>query len=188
MNGARPYLDRRGISNDSIDKFKLGVDTDTRQLTIPYLTPAGPWLIKYRCLSGHDCKEEGHAKYWYDPGAGHHLFNAACLVTADLVVITEGELDAISVDQLGLACVAYPGTAAWKAHPAWRWCFDSLEQIVVVADGDDPGRKAASAVTESLRNSVNADVRQVNLPDGQDSNSYLIEHGEVDYLERLDLL
>lgn len=188
MNGARAYLGSRGITAASIDKFQLGYDLATGRLTIPYLTPAGPFVIKYRCIGNHDCKEHGHGKYVYDTGSAIHLYNAQALRNSELVVVTEGELDAISVDQTGVAAVGYPGTAMWKANPHWRWCFDSLEQIIVVADGDEPGKKAGTAVTESLRNAVDADVRLVVLPDGQDSNSYLTEFGETDYLERLDLL
>lgn len=188
MTGAIPYLDSRGITAESTTRFQLGLDPASGRLTIPYLSPAGPWVIKYRCISFHDCKELGHSKYTYDPGASIHLYNAQALISADLAVLVEGELDAISVSQLGLTGVAYPGTAMWKANPHWRWCFDSLTEIVVVADGDEPGRKAATAVTESLRTSINADVRQVAMPEGHDSNSYITEFGETDYLERLDLL
>lgn len=176
----------RGITDDSIDKFKLGVDTGNGQLTIPYLTPAGPWLVKYRCLADHE--HEGHGKYWYDTGAGLHLFNAPVLATAELAVIVEGELDAIAVSQLDIAAVGYPGASQWKAHPHWRWCFDSVDDIIVVADGDEPGKKAATGVAESLRSAVNGDVHLVILPDGEDSNSFINQFGSSDYLERLDLL
>lgn len=187
-HSAKAYLDSRGITEESTTKFLLGLDSATGLLTIPYLTPGGPWIVKYRCIQQHDCKELGHGKYTYEPGSGIHLFNAQALLNTDLVVLTEGELDAISVDQLGVAGVAYPGTSMWKANPHWRWCFDNVDDIVVVADGDDPGRKAATAVSESLRSSVSADVHLVLLPEGEDSNSYINKFGPTDYLERLDLL
>lgn len=188
MTGAKAYLDSRGISPDAINQFQLGLDAESGRLTIPYLSPAGPWAVKYRCIIDHNCKDAGHGKYLYDSGAGIHLFNASALITADQAVVVEGEIDAISVTQLGLACVAYPGTAMWKANPHWRFCFDSLTEVIVVADGDDVGRKAAREVADSLRVAVSADVRVVNLPDGQDSNSYIHQFGELEYLERLDLL
>lgn len=145
-------------------------------------------MVKYRCILDHECKDEGHGKYINDVGAGIHLFNASALLTADQAVVVEGEVDVISVDQLGVVAVGYPGTAMWKANPHWRWCFDSLSEVVVVADGDDQGRKAAGGVADSLRNSIAGDVRVVHLPDGQDSNSYILELGEADFLNRLDLL
>lgn len=124
----------------------------------------------------------------YDAGTPIHLFNAQTLLTADLVVVVEGELDAICVDQMGLTSVGYPGTAMWKANPHWRWCFDSCSEVIVVADGDEQGRKAAVGVAESLRSTIPGDVHVVTLPDGEDSNSYINKFGETDYLERLDLL
>lgn len=188
VSSASHYLDSRGISTDSAELFQLGV-ADGR-LTIPYLTPAGPLLIKYRCLQKHNCKEHGHGKYMYDTGASLHLYNASVLLTAELVVVVEGEIDAISVTQLGVPAVAYPGAGQWKAHPHWRWCFDSLDDVIIVADADEPGRKAAANVAESLRQSVSADVRVIHLPgdDGTDTNSYIAQHGEHNYLQRLDLL
>lgn len=188
VNGVEAYLTSRGVTPESAADFMLGCDPASGRLTIPYLTPAGPWQIKYRCVTDHDCKDHGHGKYSYDTGSAIHLFNAQALVTADTVVVVEGELDAISVSQLGLTAVAYPGIAMWKANPHWRWCFDSLQQVVVVSDGDKPGREAAAHVASSLRSTVDADVRLVDLPDGEDSNSYINQHGETPYLERLDLL
>lgn len=190
VTGALAYLANRGIIPRAIDQFKLGVDPASGRLTIPYLSPAGPWIIKYRCIEDHSCKDLGHGKYTNDVGAAIHLFNASALMGADVAVIVEGEIDAISVTQLGFTAVAYPGTAMWKANPHWRWCFDSLSDVIVVADADEQGRKAAAGVAESLRNSVSADVRVVHLPgdDGTDSNSYINQYGETDYLERLDLL
>lgn len=188
MSGAFPYLASRGITQASIEVFNLGLDPTSGRLTIPYLTPAGPLMIKERCIVSHDCKEAGHPKYMYEAGTVIHLFNAPALRSTQLAVVVEGELDAVAVSQLGLTAVAYPGTAMWKANPHWRWCFDSLSEVVVVADGDDQGRKAAAGVADSLRNAVQADIRVVQLPDGSDSNSYITDNGEVDYLERLDLL
>lgn len=188
MNSAKAYLDSRGINPESIEKFQLGFDTGSRRLTIPYLTPAGPFAVKERCIADHNCKDTNHPKYLYEQGTVPHLFNAPALLQADLAVVVEGELDAISVDQLGLTAVAYPGTSTWKSNPCWRWCFDSLTEVVVVADGDDQGRQSAARVADSLRAAVSADVRVVNLPDGEDSNSYINRFGEAEYLEKVELL
>jgi DNA primase len=185
--GALPYLTDRGITAETADRFRLGVDP-TGRLVIPYLSPAGPWHLKYRCITGHDCKTEGHGKYGYDPGSEQHLFNAQTLLDAERVVVTEGELDAIAVEQAGMNAVAYPGAETWAKCKHWRWCFDSVVEIVVVADGDQPGRKAAGAVCDSLRLSAHADVRVVVLPDGHDSNSFINEYGDLAYLEELEWL
>jgi DNA primase len=205
--GAARYLTDRGITTRTIDRFKLGYTGDHEQkklahrLVIPYLSPAGPWHLKYRCITDHDCKSQGHGKYIYDDtGAEQHLYNASTLLTADRVVVVEGELDAISVEQAGANAVAFPGADTWKKNRWWRWCFDSVTEVVVVADGDDPaknqkdptkgvGEEAARMVADSLRTSLpDVDVRVVVMPLGHDSNSYLAEHGQVEYLDQIGWL
>lgn len=193
---AESYLSSRGIDAETTDRFRLGWvgwDNSMRagRLAIPYLTPAGPWQIKFRCIQPHDCGDHGHPKYYYETGETLHLFNAATLNdAADICVICEGELDAITAEQAGVPAVSYPGVNAWRANPHWRWCFDSVDLIVVVADWDKPkegerfgvGKQAADAIAKSLKQSVDGDVKVIALPEPHDSNSYIIEFGELDYL------
>lgn len=192
---AESYLASRGISSAAMTRFRLGYTGDDdnfiirHRLAIPYLTPVGAWLIKYRCIADHNCGENGHGKYIYEPGSTMHLFNAAVLNTADTVVVTEGELDAIAVEtQCGISAVAYPGAEMWAKNQAWRWCFDSVSEVIVVADGDEPGQKAASVVTNSIRSAIQGEVRTVHLPVGQDSNSFIAEHGDMEFLETIGIL
>lgn len=189
-----PYLAERGITVQAAERFKLGyvtpeTDGPTRgRLAIPYLTAAGPWHVKYRCIEDHNCKDLKHGKYVYDPGSQQHLFNAPTLLSATRVVVVEGELDAVAAEQAGVNAVAYPGADTWQKNRHWRFCFDCVEQVTVVADGDDPGRKAANTVAESIRAGITGDVSVIELPDGHDTNSFLVEHGELDYLDRIGWL
>ena len=183
--GVQDYLTSRGITRRAIDRFKLG--SDGTRLVIPYLTPAGPWQFKYRCVKDHNCKDEHGGKYAYDDGAQQLLYNTQTLLTADRVVIVEGELDAISVEMAGAPAVAYPGVTNWQKW--FAWCFDSVEEITVVADGDEPGEKAATSVADSLRSRLpDVDVRRVVLPAGEDSNSFINNEGQLAYLERIGFI
>lgn len=212
--GAERYLTDRGFTRRTINRFMLGYSGDTGEktsgrLTIPYLSPRGPWQVKYRCLERHDgtCKENRHGKYIYEDGAELLLYNADTLLTADRVVIVEGELDAAMVEQCGAPCVGYPGVDSWKKSRYFRWCFDSVDEVIVVGDGDPPekhprnkdkapgdpgwvdhgvGEEAAKAVANDLRTSLpDLDVRVVVMPVGHDSNSFIVEHGQLDYLETI---
>lgn len=183
-----PYLATRGISEETADFFGLGYVIEGQyagRMTIPYIVRDGVLQIKYRCLNEkheangkHDCS----AKYLYEAGCDTHLFNARALIGAgDLVLLTEGEMDAIAVSQAtGLPVIGYPGVTSWK--PFYRLCFEGVQEIIVLADGDDPGRKSAKQVAEKL--GMNA--RVVDLGDGHDSNSFLIEFGTEKFLERLN--
>lgn len=171
------YLISRGITTETARRFRLGCDPQTGRLTIPYLSPAGPWHVKYRCIAHDNCKQVHADKYSYDPGSGQHLYNASTLLDAERVVVVEGELDAVTAEQAGVPAVAFPGAQTWQRNTHWRWCFDSCIEITVVADGDEPGRKAAGVVAESLRRAVQADVDVAVLPDGEDTNSLIGSRG-----------
>lgn len=196
VGAASQYLTSRKISEAAVKRFMLGYVAESDnpsivgRLSIPYLTPAGVVNLKYRCIADHDCRgAENHAKYLYgDGGTRHNLFNAQTLLTAERVVVCEGELDVVAAEMAGISAVGYPGVQSWKPNPHFRWCFDSVSDVAVVADGDDPGRKAAKEVAASLRDAVDASVRVVYLPDGSDTNSFIAEYGDVDYLERIGWL
>jgi DNA primase len=196
-----PYLTSRGLNQQAIDRFKIGYTGDTdnystrNRLAIPYLTPAGPWHIKYRCIEQHDCKEAKCKKYTYEGGQQQHMYNAAVLLDAERVVLVEGELDAISVSQCGVPAVAYPGAQTFRSNKHWRFCFDSCDEIIIVADGDPPddkgmgvGEREATEVARTLRDSVPGDVDVVVLPQGHDSNSLIQQEGYEDFLLRINWL
>ena len=185
------YLAERGIDPASIERFQLGYDG--RRLVIPYLTPAGPLLTRRRCITCAS-KCEGHARYLDSDGAETHLFNAQTLRGADRVVVTEGELDAISVEQAGISAVGYPGAQRWMKQPHFRWCFDSLDEVIVVCDGDEPevgetegtGEKAGRRVAKSLRDALpDVLVTVAVMPVGHDSNSFIKQHGVMDFVEKI---
>lgn len=200
---ARAYLADRGLYQAAADRFRLGHTGENgdpktaNRLVIPYLTPAGPWHLKYRCLAEHDCKEAKHAKYIYDDGAEQHLYNASTLLTAERVAVVEGELDAVAVEMAGVPAVAYPGADTWKKNKHWRWAFDSCVEIVVIGDGDVPregkqvgvGEEAARSVADSLRSALpDVDVRVHVMPVGHDSNSFLHANGTLAFLDETGLL
>lgn len=187
------YLAGRGITDQVAAMFSLGcVPTGQEyagRLTIPYLTPAGVVQIKYRCadLSHHndsgDHTNDECPKYLYEAGTGTHLYNAQVLIhAADLVVVTEGELDAICVQAYtGIPAVAYPGVETWAKQQHYPLCFEGVSEVVVVADGDKVGKEAARKVAES----IGMHARVLNMPSGEDSNSFIASQGAGAFLERL---
>lgn len=184
---AQDYLSSRGITMSTAVKFQLGWTGEhenrsiANRLAIPYLAgPAGPWHIKYRSM------DDQGPKYIYEEGVSLHLFNTQTLLHSSSVVICEGELDAITIEQVGVPAVGYPGAQAWKANDHWPAVFDSCERVVVVADGDPVGREAADGVAASLRKELpDLQVTRVVLPDGQDSNSLIQQQGAVEYLSTI---
>lgn len=188
VDAAASYLATRGLNKEVAEQFTLGCvpagQDYAGRLSIPYITPNGVVQIKYRCTDmsheqdgKHNCK----AKYIYEAGCGTHLYNARALIGAsEYVILTEGEIDALSVQGLtGIPAVGYPGVKNWK--PFYRLCFTGVSEIVVLADGDDVGRETARRIAEMIGMSA----RVVDLGDGYDANSFIHEQGVAPFLERL---
>jgi hypothetical protein len=184
---ALDFLTARGLA-DGAERFRLGFvdpadDVDRRywnRLAIPYLTPNGCVQIRFRCITDHDCKDRGCAKYLGDKGVEVTLFNPGTLLDATgPVVLCEGELDAVAVETIaGLPAVGIPGAQAWKRHPYWARCFVSLD-LILFADGDAAGDDLAATVAADL-----PEIRIVRAPDGHDANSVLARDPE-DFRRRL---
>lgn len=186
LEPALPYLLARGITKEAAQIFSLGYVNEGEyrgRLAIPYLTPAGVVTIKYRCIVHDDCKAFDCVKYLTESGCGTHLYNAHVLIhNNDTIVITEGELDAVTVQAYaGIPAVAYPGVDTWQKQPHYRLCFEGVSEVIVVADGDKPGREAAKRVSESIGMSA----RVVDLGTGEDANSFIARQGSGLFLERL---
>lgn len=187
LDPALPYLFDRGITKDAAQIFGLGYVAEgefSGRLSIPYTTPAGVVTIKYRCIQHDDCKVSDCVKYLTESGCGTHLYNAQVLIhCTETVLITEGELDAVTVQAYaGLPAVAYPGVDTWQKQPHYRLCFEGVSEVVVVADGDKTGRAAAKRVADS----IGMNARVVDLGDGYDSNSFIAEQGAPAFLERVN--
>lgn len=185
---AQAYFESRGLTPAYCRSAGLGCVKDPLtghemfqgMLSLPYITPTGVVGLKFRCMASHKCSELGHQKYMGLPGANVMLYNTrAFLVDSPVIAVCEGEFDALAVHlTAGIPAIGYPGTQAWR--PYWDRAFTGYQRVLVIADGDKPGRDAAKAVAKRI---TQADV--VMLPDGEDANSLLIQAGGVEHFREL---
>ena len=184
---AQSYLTSRGFSAETAKHWQLGYVLDPLpghermkgRLAIPYLTPAGPVHIKFRCIQDHVCDEHGHKKY--DSEAGHptRMFGVQSFqADSTFICLTEGELDTIAAGVAGLPSVAIPGVKTWKPH--MRYCFEGYDEVIVLQDGDSAGSKLGDSVMRDVHT-----VRIVQMPEGSDVNQYLVDHGPKALRERV---
>lgn len=177
---AEDYLELRGISQSTAQAFSLGVvasaeppyEKYVNRLAIPYLDRLGPIGFTFRCISGHDCKEEGCPKYLQMEGQEVGFFNVLSLDTDEEVAhICEGEMDAITLSQVvSGAVVALAGAKKWKPH--FPYHFSGFERVMVWPDGDKAGEGMGMKVREHISN---ADI--VHMPAGEDINSLFCSKG-----------
>ena len=177
---AEEYMVRRGISAGHM--FRLGVVTAENaapgdeqyigMLCIPYLTPTGPVAVKFRSL-----RPDASTKYLIPTGQATHLYNVTDLHKKSAqIVLTEGEVDAMTFSMLGIPAVGVPGVNNWK--PFYRRIFDGYEDIIIATDNDarddgtNPGQEMARHLRQELYGS-----RIAVLPRGYDVNSLYVEQG-----------
>ncbi len=109
----------------------------------------------------------------------------------DYVIVVEGQIDVISMHQYGFTnTVACLGTALTPMHARKMKQFS--DNIVLLMDGDEAGRKAALRSIDTLRAS-GLNVRVVTIPDNHDPDEYLKLYGAdamrallQDYTEGID--
>lgn len=145
----------------------------TGMLALPYLTVNGPASVKFRHLDGTE------PKYLAPEGQELRLFNVrACMHTGGQIIVTEGEIDAITLHaECGLPAVGVPGASSWRKH--YRRLLEGFNDVVILTDNDvksngsNPGRDLALKIKDSISQS-----RIVSLPPGEDVNSYFKKVGK----------
>lgn len=183
-----PYLESRGIPLDAAKAWKLGYvaaplgghEDYAGRLAIPYLTPAGPLAIKFRCIAHADCRTMNCVKYLGEPGEPDRLFGVWNLrKDVPLIALTEGELDAVVATSVaGIPAVGIAGSTKWRSY--WAHLFEGYEEVVLLRDGDQAGKQMAENLGSKLHN-----LRVVKMPEGHDVSSYVLAEGVAALQERI---
>lgn len=135
------------------------------------------YAIKWRAISTKEFTQDGSAAT---------LFLAHKLTNKDRLIITEGEMDALSFWEAGIEAVSIPSgaiQAASKDESArlkWMALHDDIisgaKDVYLAVDMDGPGQQTAQ---ELARRIGKAKCWQVQFPVGcKDANDVLIKHGK----------
>ena len=142
------YLRSRGLTDDYIRKMKIGVDRNSR-LFFPYWNISGKnpvYFISRRCVDVYGRENENHPKY-IKPDAkeypflhntpwGLHTLNRG----NDILFITEGQFDAMLLDQAGASVLAPNGG---DFSNSWQDVINFAKQfkyVILAFDNDEPGQ------------------------------------------------
>lgn len=176
------YLKARGITKEAADSFRIGFVSEALpedrhlrdRISIPYLTATGIVGIKYRAVGDNPDKYKSNVGF-----EAKRIYNPMALTSESRkVYLCEGEIDCITLVQIGVPAVAVPGVKSWdrRAARAFR-----SRRVVIAADGDDVGQglEFAKAVASDID-----DCGYV-LLDGDDVNSLFLRVGAVKLKETL---
>ena len=161
------YLQGRGIAPQTARTYRLGYAADGEyagRLAIPYITADGSVVdVRYRAI-----RDGQTPKYMSRGGSKTHLFSVASLLKpGPNLFITEGEIDCITLNQMGLNAVGVPGVQNWKDH--YRLLMEDYDRIYIVCDGDEPGQKFGRQLLDRVYGS-----ETIFLPEGEDVNSMYV--------------
>jgi P4 family phage/plasmid primase-like protien len=130
------YLAKRHITIESIKKFGLGYDSVGRRIAIPYWEGSECKLIKYRSVvNNRKGREKGHPSPLYNLARAKQFSGA--------VIITEGELDSVSVEQMGFPNVVSISCGADTFKDEWVEELKGFSKKYLWYDNDLPGKEGA---------------------------------------------
>lgn len=143
------YFTNRGLSQKTIDKFKLGYDPEKNLVTIPY---------------NPDCKGYIHRILWESDNKyckfGNEIFNIDALYDSSVdallfggreyVFVCEGQIDAMSFEEIGLSAVGLGGVNE-VSKLVQKLKEKPCNKILVLAlDNDKAGKHATGKFIEEL--------------------------------------
>lgn len=169
--GIVTHLTVKGFDIDEVKKTGIvdeyGRDSLKGMITIPYQVRGQVVQIRGRRFGDHG------PKYKTCGGNKSRLFNQDAANTDDAIIITEGEFDCLTLEQLGFPhVVALPGCE--NLQDDWLPYFSMARRIVLCLDNDARGRKAA----EKHATTFGAKARIAELPEDMDVNKWFVQHGK----------
>ena len=173
------YLESRGISGETAHKYEITVRTDNENILVfPFYDDLGQLqFVKYR-KTDFDPKQDQN-KEWCEKGCRPILFGMKqCNDKFDRLIVTEGQLDSLSVASAGLEnAVSVPNGAngfTWVPY-CFNW-VSKFEEIVVFGDFE----KGHMTLLEDFQRRFPNKIRYVREQDYQgckDANELLQKHG-----------
>lgn len=173
------WLGKRGISADVVKRYKITVQKDNDNILVfPFYDEQGVMqFVKYRKMDFD--KEKDKNKEWCEKDTMPILFGMAQCEDFSRLVITEGQIDSLSVASCGIKNAVSVPTGAlgftWLAN-CWDW-INKFEEIVVFGDYE----KGKITLIETLEKRIQGKVKCVRCEDylcEKDANDILRKYGK----------
>lgn len=182
------YLQSRGIRRSAVmsydiiggEKWFAQIKQEVPAIGFVYGDRSDPHAVKWRGTEVKAFTQDGAAREFY----GIHQFPRDC----DTLVITEGEIDALTLASIGIPAVSVPSGAPVKVSRrqvdpkedgkysfVWeaRETIERVQRVILATDHDDPG----DALAEELARRIGrAKCYRATFP-CKDANQTLMEHG-----------
>ncbi|GJM00650.1 MAG: DNA primase [Methyloligella sp.] len=200
-NALKQHLEKAGFSEKEI--VLSGMAIGGNDIPVPYdrfrdriMFPIADLKQRVIAFGGRALDPDQPAKYLNSPETplfhkGHQVYNGALARKSayDLksVIVTEGYMDVIAMDSAGFENTVAPlGTALTIEQIQLLWRMAS--EPILCFDGDQAGKKAAFRAVETVLPHLKPgfSLKFAFLPDGQDPDDYIKDHGAAEMKNILD--
>ncbi|MFZ9241642.1 MAG: toprim domain-containing protein [Sediminibacterium sp.] len=140
---AQEYFEKRGITKDSVIKYKLGYSENQDMVTIPVHSSEGLCLgFVGRSVEGKIFKNSTNLP------KSKTMFNIHRAKLYDKVFVVESSFDAIRLEQVGAHAVAALGATISKEQR--KLLKQYFNQVIVLGDNDEAGKNMSNKIKESF--------------------------------------
>jgi replicative DNA helicase len=190
------YPARRGLSAETCKRFKLGfcaawkhpgIDPAKRRYV-----PASPRLIIPTGDGSYLARDTRptltvQEKRYSKSKVGHvQLFNLDALTADEPPFIVEGEIDAMSIEELGHPAVALGSTSMVKSFLQYVEEHKPTYPVIIALDADESGKRAADELEQGMNGKFLSCYRADGLyTHGKDANENLLQDKDS-FNERLE--
>ncbi len=178
------YLLSRGISESTTKKYKITTHKEHNNILVfPFYDPSGMLtMVKYRKTDFNPKKDR--SKEWCEKNTQPILFGMAQCEDFTTLVITEGQIDSLSVAECGIKnAVSVPHGAngfTWVPN-----CIDWLEkfqEIIVFGDFENGKITLADEIQKRTTQKIRV-VRKEDYLGEKDANDILRRHGKENIIK-----
>lgn len=179
-DAAIEYMKSRGISEEVTKRYNITVKPEIENILVfPFLDDKKQLVtIKYRKTDFN--KEVDKNKEWFESNCKPILFGMYQCEDFKRLVVTEGQIDSLSVAEAGVInAVSVPNGAngfTWVAH-CWDW-VSKFEEIVVFGDCENGKVTLAEQIRKRFNKTNIRVVRVKDYQDCKDANELLQKYGK----------
>ena len=178
-DSAVAYLESRGISREIAEMYEItALAKRPNVMVFPFFNEYGKVdFIKYRNMQYKKGRDK--SKEWCEEGCKPILFGMKQCVDFTTLIITEGQLDSLSVAQAGFNNAVSVPTGAlgftWVSN-CWEW-IKKFDTVIVFGDMEKGHMTLLDILLQRLPNKIKA-VRKEDYLGEKDANDILRAFGE----------
>ena len=176
------YFRSRGISEDIVRKHQITVRADKPTvIAMPFFDENGViQFVKYRRTDKTEVEKYG--KEYTQKDCKAILYGMECCTSESrTLIITEGQIDSLSLDEAGIKNAVSVPTGAngftWLPH-CWNWIRQNFDEIIVFGDHEKGHISLLDEINRRLGNSIRIKhVKETEYKDCKDANDILRKYG-----------